>query len=371
MKIYLDNAATTELLPEVIEEVKYVTENIYGNPSSLHSIGLEAEKVVRNSREIIAKSLGVETGEVYFTSGATESDNTAVFGCAYSNARRGKHIITSKIEHPAVLACFKKLESEGFDVTYLDVDKNGIINMEQFENAITEKTTLVSIMAVNNELGSIQPIKEIAKFKRKYNFILHTDAVQAYTKIPYNLYSMADLISISGHKIHALKGIGALIVKKGVKVSPFILGGGQENGFRSGTENVLGIASMAKAVSILHDAEKIRELREILKEGICEIKNAKINCYNEGNSAPHILSVSFPGVRGEVLMHALEENGVYVSTGSACHSNRFGESHVLSAIGLDKNEIGGTIRFSIGALNTEEDIKKCVEVLKEEITKIS
>lgn len=369
MKVYLDNAATTELLPEVIEEVKYMVENVYGNPSSLHSIGLEAERVIKKSREIIAKSLGVESNEVYFTSGATESDNTAIFGAVYANSRRGKHIITSKIEHPAVLNCFNKLEQEGYEVTYLDVDSNGIIDMEQFENSLTDKTIFVSVMAVNNELGSIEPIREIARFKKKYNFILHTDAVQAYTKIPYNLYNVADIISLSGHKIHALKGVGALIVKKGVKISPFIFGGGQENGFRSGTENVVGIASMGKAVELSDDADRIKRLREILKDGISEIKCAKINCYNDGNSAPHILSVVFDGVRGEVLMHTLEEKGIFVSTGSACHSNKFGESHVLSAIGLNKNEIGGTIRFSIGALNTEEDIKYCVEVLNEEFNK--
>ena len=369
MKVYLDNAATTELLPSVVDEVKYVIENVYGNPSSLHSIGLEAEKIVRNSREIIAKSLGVETGEVYFTSGATESDNTAIFGSVYANSRRGKHIITSKIEHPAVLNCFKKLEQEGFNVTYLDVDSNGIIDIDQLKNAISDQTIFISVMAVNNEIGSIEPIREIAKLKREYNFILHTDAVQAYTKIPCNLYNVADLISISGHKVHALKGIGALIVKKGIKISPFILGGGQEGGFRSGTENVPGIASFAKAVSEKADTEKIAHLREILKEGISNIKNAKINAYNDGNSAPHILSVSFNGLRGEVLMHMLEEKGIFVSTGSACHSNRFGESHVLSAIGLNKNEIGGTIRFSLGELNTEEEVKYCVDVLTKELNK--
>ena len=365
MKVYLDNAATTALLPEVIDEAKYIMENVYGNPSSLHSIGLDAERVVRNSRQVIAKSLGVETGEIYFTSGATESDNTAVFGSVYANARRGKHIITSKIEHPAVLNCFKKLENEGFEVTYLDVDSDGIVDMEQFATVISDKTIFVSVMAVNNEVGSIQPIREIAKFKRQYNFILHTDAVQAYTKIQYNLYNMADLISLSGHKIHALKGVGALVIKKGVKISPFMLGGGQEGGFRSGTENVVGIASLAKAASLPYDCDRIKELRDLLKCGIDEIDGTEVNCYNDGNIAPHILSVTFGGARGEVLMHALEEKGVFVSTGSACHSNRFGESHVLSAIGLSKNEIGGTIRFSLGALNTKEDIEYCVSLLKD------
>lgn len=368
MKVYLDNSATTELLPEVIDEVKYVVENVYGNPSSLHSIGLEAEKIVKNAREVIATSLGVETNEVFFTSGATESDNTAIFGTAYANIRKGKHIITSKIEHPAVLNCFTRLEQEGFDVTYLDVDENGIIDIEQLKEALTEKTTLVSIMTVNNELGSIEPIREIYKLKKKYDFILHTDAVQAYTKLPCKLYNCADLISISGHKVHALKGVGALIVKKGTKISPFMIGGGQESGFRSGTENVVGIASLAKAASLPCDVDRIRNLRDKLKIGIEDIPDIKINCYNDGNSAPHILSVSFPKVRGEVLMHALESKGVFVSTGSACHSNRFGESHVLSAIGLNKEEIGGTIRFSLGKLNSEDDVDYCIKVLKEAIS---
>lgn len=370
MEIYLDNAATTKLLPQVVAEVKYIAENVYGNPSSLHSIGLEAEKVVKSSREVIARSLGVNTNEVFFTSGATESDNTAIFGSVYANSRKGNHIITSKIEHPAVLMCFEKLEKEGFNVTYLDVDENGIIDMEQLKNSINDKTIFVSVMAVNNELGSIQPISEIAKLKRKYDFILHTDAVQAYTKLPYNRFNMADLISVSGHKVHALKGVGALIVKKGTKISPYMLGGGQESNFRSGTENVVGIASFAKAIENSGDYENVRGLKELLKDGISEISCAKVNCYNDGKAAPHILSVSFVGKRGEVIMHALEEEGIYVSTGSACHSNRFGESHVLSAVGLSKEEIGGTIRFSLNEFNTKDEIIYCINALKNIVNKI-
>lgn len=370
MEIYLDNASTTKLLPQVVDEVKYTTENVYGNPSSLHSIGLEAEKVVKNSREVIARSLGVNTNEVFFTSGATESDNTAIFGSVYANSRKGNHIITSKIEHPAVLMCFEKLEKEGFNVTYLDVDENGIIDMEQLKNSINDKTIFVSVMTVNNELGSIQPISEIAKLKRKYDFILHTDAVQAYTKLSYNRFNMADLISVSGHKVHALKGVGALIVKKGTKISSYMLGGGQESGLRSGTENVVGIASFAKAIENSGDYENVRGLKELLKDGISEISCAKVNCYNDGKSAPHILSVSFVGKRGEVIMHALEEEGIYVSTGSACHSNRFGESHVLSAVGLSKEEIGGTIRFSLNEFNTKDEIIYCINALKNILNKI-
>lgn len=370
MEVYLDNAATTALTKDVLNEVKYVSENIYGNPSSMHKLGVDAEKVVKDVRDKIAQSLSVSPAEVFFTSGATESDNTAIFGAVYANSRKGKHIITSKIEHPAVLMCFDKLEKEGFDVTYLDVNENGIIDMDQLRNAINENTIFISVMAVNNELGSIQPIREIAKLKKKYNFILHTDAVQAYTKIPESLYNMADLISISGHKIHALKGVGALIVKQGIKVNPLLLGGGHERGFRSGTENVVGIASLGKAIEESCDRESISELRDKLKRGIEESCDVKINCYNNGESAPHVLSVTFNGIRGEVLMHALEARGIYVSTGSACHSNRFGESHVLSAIGLDKNQIGGTIRFSLGKLNTAKEIDYAINCIIEEAKKL-
>lgn len=370
MEVYLDNAATTALTKDVLEEVKFVSEKIYGNPSSMHKLGVEAEKVVKSAREKIATSLSVSPSEVFFTSGATESDNTAVFGSVYANSRKGNHIITSKIEHPAVLMCFDKLEREGFNVTYLDVDSDGIIDMEQLKSVINEKTIFISVMAVNNELGSIQPIRKIAKLKKKYDFILHTDAVQAYTKIPESFYNMADLISLSGHKIHALKGVGALVVKQGTKVNPLILGGGHESGFRSGTENVVGIASLGKAVEEKWDKERIAELREKLKSGIEENCDVKVNCYHDGESAPHILSVTFNGIRGEVLMHALEARGIYVSTGSACHSNRFGESHVLSAIGLSKNEIGGTIRFSLGKLNTEAEIDYAIECIAMEAKKL-
>jgi cysteine desulfurase len=364
MEVYLDNAATTKLLPEVIEEIKRVSEFIYGNPSSVHNIGLKAEKIVKDTRKRIADSLDVEPEELYFTSGATESNNTAIFGTVYANKRKGNHIITSKIEHPSVLACFERLEKEGFDVTYLNVDKNGIIDLNELENSINEKTILVSIMTVNNELGSIQPIKEVARLKNKHNFIFHTDAVQAYMKIPSYMFDIADIISISGHKIHALKGIGAIAVKKNIKINPFMLGGGQERGFRSGTENVVGIASLGKAVEKGFNPNKVLVLRDMLKKGLESIEGVSFNCYNSADSAPHILNVTFKGKRGEVILHMLEENGVYVSTGSACHSNKFGESHVLKAIGLSKEDIGATVRFSFSEENTEDEIKYAINLLK-------
>ena len=266
--VYLDNAATTKPLATVISIVNELMIDDYGNPSSMHAMGLNAEKVVDKSREYIAKALDVEKKEVYFTSGATESNNTAIFGAVNANKKRGNHIITSKIEHPSVLACFEKLENEGFEVTYLDVDKNGVIDLEQLKASIKEKTIFVSIMTVNNELGSVQPINEIAKLKNKYNFIFHTDAVQAFKKLPCEVFNMADLITISGHKIHALKGIGALIVKEDIKIKPFILGGGQEKGFRSGTENVTGIASLGAAANYEFNSDKVNNLKNMLIEAM-------------------------------------------------------------------------------------------------------
>lgn len=363
MNIYLDNAATTKPLDNVIKITNEIMKENYGNPSSLHIMGINAEKVIRDAKKAIANKLNINEKEVFFTSGATESNNTAIFGTVYANKRKGNHIITTEIEHPSVLECFSKLEKEGFKVTYLSVNKEGIIDLEEFKSVLSNETILVSIMAVNNELGSIQPINEVAKLKSKYDFILHTDAVQAFKKIPENIYNGADLISISGHKIHALKGIGALIIKQGIKVNPLICGGGQQNNFRSGTENVIGIGALLKAVEENNDTKKLMELKNKLKEGI-ESDKIKINCYNDGNSAPHILSATFVGKRGEVILHSLEAEGIYVSTGSACHSNKFGESHVLKAIGMPKDEIGATIRFSFGEFNTAEEIDKVIEVIK-------
>lgn len=367
--IYLDNSATTKTFDEV---KKYLTEimDIFGNPSSVHSLGLEAEQIIKKNRKIVADSFDVSESEVYFTSCATESNNTAILGVAYANLKRGKHLITSKIEHPSVLEVFKKLELEGFRVTYLDVDSNGIIDLNQFATEIDDETTLVSIMAVNNEIGSIQPIDKIMAYKRKYNFTMHVDAVQGYLKIPMNTIKKADIISISGHKFNAIKGIGALIIKKGTKIKPLIVGGGQESDFRSGTENILGIAAMGKAVDVTKSLSHNSDLREIIVDGLKDIDGVSFNGYNEGNSSPYILSMSTKGIRGEVLLHLLEQKGVYVSTGSACHSNKFGLSHVLNAIGLDRNTAGSTIRISLGSITTEEEVRKATEIIKESINEL-
>jgi len=363
MKVYLDNAATTKPLATVISIVNELMIDDYGNPSSMHAMGLNAEKIVKKSREYVADALDVEEKEVYFTSGATESNNTAIFGAVNLNKKRGNHIITSKIEHPSVLACFEKLEKDGFEVTYLDVNKDGIIDIEQLKCSIKDTTIFVSIMTVNNEIGSVQPISEIAKLKNKYNFIFHTDAVQAFKKLPSEMFNMADLITISGHKVHGLKGIGALIVKNNIKIKPLILGGGQERDFRSGTENVTGIASLGAAANYNFNPEKISNLKNMLLDGMRNIPGIIIN--SENSKAPHIINATFVGKRGEVVLHELENRGIYVSAGSACHSNKFGESHVLKAIGLGKEMIGATLRFSLGEFNTESEIKYVIENLKE------
>ena len=363
MKVYLDNAATTKPLATVVSIVNELMIDDYGNPSSMHAMGLNAEKIIKKSREYVAKALDVEEKEVYFTSGATESNNTAIFGAVNQMKRQRKHIITSKIEHPSVLMCMEKLEQEGFSVTYLNVDKDGIIDVEELKNSIREDTILVSVMAVNNEIGAVEPLNEIYKLKNKYNFIFHTDAVQAFKKISVEQFNMADLITISGHKIHGLKGIGALIVKEDVKIKPLILGGGQERGFRSGTENIVGIASLGAAASFTMHTDRVLELKNKLALELSNIPGIVIN--NKNAKAPHILNISFTGKRGEVILHELEAKGIYVSTGSACHSNKFGESHVLSAIGMNKNDIGAAIRISLGEFNTEKEIDYVIESIKE------
>jgi len=367
--IYLDNSATTKPFDQVKEYLVEVME-VFGNPSSVHALGLEAEQIIKKNRKIVADSFDVSESEVFFTSCATESNNTAILGVAYANMKRGKHLISSKIEHPSVLEVFKKLELEGFRVTYLDVDSNGIIDMKQFGNEIDDETTLVSIMAVNNEIGSIQPIDKIVNYKKKYNFTMHVDAVQGYLKIPMNAIKKADVISISGHKFNAIKGIGGLIVKKGTKIKPLIVGGGQESDFRSGTENILGIAAMGKAIETTKSLSHKEDLRKFIIDGLSDIDGVTFNGYNDGDSSPYILSMTVKGIRGEVFLHLLEQKGVYVSTGSACHSNKFGLSHVLNAIGLDRDAAGSTIRISLGAMTTEEELKQATEIIKESIKEL-
>jgi len=357
MFVYLDNSATTRQYDQVTLEMKQAMEELYGNPSSLHSLGLASEKRVRVARQHLAESLGAREDELIFTSCGTESDNTALYGIAHAKRREGKKIITSKVEHPAILEACKVLEKEGYTVEYIDVDDKCRLNMEQLKAAIDDETILISIMAVNNETGTIMPIQEIAKMKGKAVF--HTDAVQAYGKI--NLKNTgADLISISAHKIHGPKGMGALYVKKGINLPAYLVGGGQERHMRSGTENVPGIVGFDAACQIAIPNLEARvaqmsAVRDYLKRGIeDQIKDIKVN--SPDDAAASVLNISFMGTRGEVLLHTLEQDNIFVSTGSACSSNKKGGSHVLTAMGLKHKEIEGAIRFSFSEENTIEQM---------------
>lgn len=375
-EVYLDNSATTFVDTEVIKKIKETFDDVYGNPSSLHRKGLQAEKLVKEARRKVAQVLHSNPDEIVFTSGGTESNNLAVKGCARSCKRKGNGLITTKIEHPSVLNTCKQLEEEGFNVTYLDVDSQGIVSCEQLKESITQETILVSIMYVNNEVGSIQPIDKVSKIiKEQQSCLFHVDGVQAFGKLKIDLRNLGiDLLSISGHKINGPKGIGALYIKEGVKIKPLFGGGEQEKGIRSGTENVSGITGLGKAAEIAYEnleqkIGKIRELKNQLYNGIItEIKDIKLNGPNPEDpekSSPHILNVSFLGVKGEVLVHSLEEHGIYVSTGSACSSRKNVYSHVLKAMGLKEEEVESAIRFSLSPYNTQEDIDFVISRLKQ------
>ena len=382
--VYLDNSATTRQYDEVTGVMTEMMGQVYGNPSSLHLLGVEAEKRVRSSRKILAAALGASEEEVYFTSGGTESDNTVLFGASEARKRAGKKIITTAVEHPAVLEPARRLEAMGFTVEYIGVDDTCHLNMEQLISAIDDDTILISVMGVNNETGTIFPIDEIAALKDKYNrehktdILLHSDAVQAFGKVPVDLkgaYKGVDFLSVSGHKIHGPKGIGALYVRKGVHLPPFMNGGGQERHMRSGTENTPAIAGFGKAAEMgMKDfakrTEAMKRARNHLLEGlIAEIPDIRINSPQDETASPSVLNVSFLGTRGEVLLHTLEQDGIFVSTGSACSSNKKGQSHVLTAMGISGKEIEGAIRFSFSEENTLEEMEYVVEKVKAAVTR--
>ena len=374
MEIYLDNSATTKPYQEVVDKMVLALTTQYGNPSSIHKKGIEVEREIKEIRRNIARSLGAKENEIYFTSGGTECNNTIIRSVARLNKKTKNHIISTVIEHPSVLDTLKDLESEGFEVTYLPVDEDGKISIEDLKNAIKKETILVSIMHVNNEIGTIQPIEEIGKYLKSLDekIYLHVDAVQSYAKIKFrpSRYNI-DFMSVSGHKLHGPKGIGFMYVKENNRIKPLLTGGGQEIGIRSGTENVPGIYGIGEAVKVINKdlegtIDKIRELRDLLKEEIlANIDDVKINTPEDG--VCHVLNVSFRGVRGEVLLHYLEQKEIYVSTGSACSSKKKG-SHVLNAIGLTPEEIEGAIRFSLSDLNTKEEILETIKVLKESVS---
>lgn len=378
MFVYLDNSATTKPYQEVIEETVKYMEIHFGNPSSLHRMGINAEKAMKEARKSVAASLGVKEEEVFFTSGGTEADNTALFGAVQARKRRGNRIITSRIEHPAVLESCRKLEESGFQVEYIPVDRNGVIDMKALESVLDEQTILISVMHVNNEVGSIQPISEIYDLKNRISgksgteILFHVDAVQSYGKLPIPINGI-DLLSVSGHKIHGPKGVGALFVRKGLNVQPYLFGGGQERGMRSGTENVpaaagFGIAAELSRKNMTKRIESMMMVKTFLEEGIrSELSDVRFN--STDNGSPSILNVSFLGVRGEVLLHTLEQAEIYVSTGSACSSRKKGQSHVLKAMGLSDREIEGAIRFSFSEFNTTEEMEYVLARLKEAVNK--
>ena len=373
MEAYLDNSATTVALPEVRDIVVKTMMEDYGNPSSLHKKGMEAEQYVKAAAERIARTLKAKPSEIVFTSGGTESNNMAIIGAARANRRAGKHIITSTIEHASVYNVFGYLEEEGYRVSYIPVDENGHLKEKELEAAIDEETTLVSVMYVNNEVGSVNPIEEIGALIKRKNpkTIFHVDAIQAYGKYRINpKKEHIDLLSVSSHKIHGPKGVGFLYIKDGTKIVPVVYGGGQQKGMRSGTHNVPGIAGLGVAAEkIYEDHEaKIARMYEIKKEFVKlvqELPETKINGLTDEQSAPHVVSVGFAGVRSEVLLHALEERGIYVSSGSACSSNHPAVSGTLRGIGVERELLDSTLRFSFSIFTTEEEIRYCAQMLSE------
>lgn len=372
--IYFDNAATTRALDEVADKVKYMLLENFGNPSSQNMAGVNAENEVIKARKIIAASINAEPDEIYFTSGGTESDNWAIFGTAKGYIRSGKHMITTAIEHPAVLQPMRELEKNGWDITILGVDEKGYINIDELKAAIREDTVLVSTILINNEIGTIQNAEEISKAIKSVNphTLYHVDAVQAYGKYPINVKKMGiDMLSVSGHKVHGPKGVGFFYMKKGLKVKPIIFGGGHERGQRSGTENTPSIVGLAEAVKIdMAEMDKAVEHVKLVKKTLAEgILNSIPMTYINGPSieegSPYVLNIGFEGLRSEVLLHSLEEKEIYVSAGSACNSKKKGASTVLSALGIDEKRIEGAIRFSFCRYNTVEEAEQCIEILKE------
>lgn len=367
-RIYLDNNATTQVCGEAAEAALLMMRENYGNPSSLHGAGLEAERTLKSSRARLASVFGAGADEVFFNSGGTEGDNTAIFGVYGANMRRGRHIITTEVEHPAVLQAMRELEARGAEVTYIGVDGYCRTDPEKIRAALRPDTIMISVMTVNNETGTVMPIRQISEIKGQA--VLHTDAVQAFGKLDLRATG-ADIMTVSGHKAHAPKGTGAMYVRKGVKIRPLILGGGQERGFRSGTENMPGIAALAAAAAVAEDCfddslKHLCRLNRMLREGIeAEIADIRIN--SPEDACPAVLNVSFLGTRGEVILHSLEEKGICVSTGSACSSGGRGGSHVLKAMGLSREAVAGAVRFSLSRYNTEEEIEYTVGVLKKAV----
>lgn len=363
MKVYLDNGATTKVDPKVAKAMLiYLTEK-YGNASSLYSLGQESKKALESSRKIIANELNALPEEIVFTGSGTEADNIAILGIVFANKDKN-HIISSKIEHPAVLQALKHLEDVGYKVTYLDVDKDGFISLKDLESSITDKTLLVTIMHANNEIGTIQDIKAIGDICKKHNIYFHTDAIQSFTKTPIDVKKInIDLISLSSHKIHGPKGVGALFIKKATKINNIIYGGGQESNLRSGTENIPSIIGFAEAVKIDKKLNHIKQLRDYFIKQVLKIPHTKLNGSKDKRLVNNA-NISFAYIEGESLLMHLDNNGIAVSTGSACSSHSLEPSHVLKAINLPNEYMNGTIRFTFSRFNTKKEIDYSISKLK-------
>jgi len=379
-KAYLDNGATTQVDKIVIDAMLPYMKEKYGNPSSLHSFGREAKEAIEKSRKVIADSISAEKEEIVFTGGGTEADNLAILGIAKQMKEKGKtHLITTNIEHPAVANAFKELEKNGFDITYLKVDSEGFIDLNELEKKINKKTCLVSIILANNEIGTIQDITEIGKLCKEKKILLHTDAVQAFTKIPIDVDKMnIDLLSMSSHKVHGPKGVGALFIRKDIDFKPTTFGGGQENAKRAGTENVPGIVGFAKAVELAQDKEHVSRMAELrdyfIKQVEEKIEDVKLNGPRGGKRLCNNINFGFAYVEGESILLRLDNSGIAVSTGSACSQINLKPSHVLEAIGLSHDIMHGSIRFTISRFTTKQELDYTVKKLKqviEDLRKIS
>lgn len=370
--IYFDNAASTQALDSVAEKMGHMLCEVYANPASISKLGLLASQEICHSADILSGGIHCKPEEIYFTSGGTEGDNWAIFGTAAGYHRSGKHLITTQTEHPAVQNPMKALEEQGYEVTWLSVDNKGYVDLEELEQAIRPDTILVSIILINNETGTIQDTEKIGKLikEKNPNSLFHVDGVQAFGKYPIDVQKMKiDMLTMSGHKIHGPKGVGMFYKREGLKVKPFILGGGHQRGQRAGTENVAGAAALGVAAEACFQHMKessahVMEVKRVLAEGILEIPDTKINGDTLEKASPYVLNVTFLGLRSEVLLHALESADIFVSAGSACDSKKKTGSHVLMAMGLEFREIEGAIRFSFSRFNTVEEAKTCVEELK-------
>ncbi len=366
-EIFLDHASTTPIASSVAKEISKFMK-LYGNPSSKHALGEKSKEIIENAREKIANHLGCSTSEIFFTSGGTESNNLVLKGICEKYPQK-KHIIISEIEHPSVLETCNYLKTKGYEIDQISVSSEGIVNLNELRSKIRTDTLLVSIMHINNEIGTIQPVEEIAKICKEMGTLFHSDMVQSLGKIDINLEKIGlDFASFSGHKINALKGVGVVYIKRGIRLTPQLHGGNQEKGIRSGTENFLGIVSFASALEIKRDRENIKKIRDKLIKEILTIPGTILNGSREKRIYNNI-NVSFYGIEGESILMLLSKNKIYISTGSACSSNKLSESHVLKAIGVDEMYINGSIRISLDELS-EEEIEKVIKILKESVKKL-